>query len=220
MSVQHFPNSPFRPHMFATWAQHGSTNLQLSTTWTQLRPNLGPTCRNLATSSTCLGATSAQAEPQHGDMAGPFLRNGSKLPNVGADLDLHVHSMASTWGQLAPTWAHRAHLFGGSQAGASPGQFCRLNSENMRFSPLFPTMYFQRARPLSPHRTKLRMLNPTCVRACPSCPMLDPSWAEVVMPKLGPSRQLNPCLVVGPTRPMFFTLHLQLPYSSTSKSRP
>ena len=127
-----FSKLPFRPHMFATWAQHGSTNLQLSTTWThlpQLRPNLGPTCRNLATSSTCLGATSAQAEPQHGDMAGPFLRNGSKLPNVGADLDLHVHSMASTWGQLAPTWAHRAHFLG---AACQPG-------------PILQTQFWKRA---------------------------------------------------------------------------
>ena len=49
---------------------------------------------------------------------------------------------------------------------------------------------------MPPHRTKLRMLSPTCVQTCPSCAMLGPklepsgpSSAEV-RPKLGPS---GPC---------------------------
>ena len=59
-----------------------------------------------------------------------------------------------------------------------------------------PIGAFRSAREMPPHRTKLRMLSPTCVQTCPSCAMLGPklepsgpSSAEV-RPKLGPS---GPC---------------------------
>ena len=34
-------------------------------------------------------------------------------------------------------------------------------------------------RQMPPHRTKLRMLSPTCAQTCPSCAMLGPSWSQV-----------------------------------------
>ena len=60
ISAQHRPDAPFRPRMSSTSANKAPTWAQ--PTWLQLGPNLGPTCRNLATSWTCLGATSAQVE--------------------------------------------------------------------------------------------------------------------------------------------------------------
>ena len=40
------------------------------------------------------------------------------------------------------------------------------------------------------HRTKLRMLSPTCVKTCPSCAMLDRSWAH--LPTGPSSAQVRP----------------------------
>ena len=41
------------------------------------------------------------------------------------------------------------------------------------------TQLRRQLRQLPPHRTKLRILSPTCVQTCPSRAMLDTSWAQV-----------------------------------------
>ena len=83
-----------------------------------------------------------------------------------------------------------------AQVGPNPGQFCGLNATRwklafLRLFPTFlgfdggsckelPTLGMSRARlrrQMPAHRTKLRMLSPTCVQTCPSCAMLGPEFS-------------------------------------------
>ena len=59
-------------------------------------------------------------------------------------------------------------------------------------------------RQMPQHSTKLHMLGPTCLQTCPSCAMLDLSWAQVgpkIEPTVSSSAQVTPKL--GPSGLLF-----------------
>ena len=93
---------------------------------------------------------------------------------------------------------HPYKSFGGLR---SCRRHLRTKVDVQRRVPHVGLSWAQVGRQMPPHRSKLHMLNPTCVQTCLSRAMLDPSWAQVgaklarvrrVRPKLGPTWLVQP----------------------------
>ena len=121
-----------------------------------------------------------------------------------------MHRFDPTWPRhglhFRPTWTHLAPT-------SDPGPMLQTPCDALKTSTF--GYYYQRFLPCMgvrarsccpdwaclgrPHRTKLHMLNPTCVQTCASCAMLDPScWSQMpssaqARPKLRPrTAKLDP----------------------------
>ena len=121
-------------------------------------------------------------------------------------LELTWTSMCITWLQFGGHTQHGQFSPACAPIGPKTAQRAQVGpvwgqpGAKLGFLPLFPTFFGfgVRARPCCPHwaclgpnfgarcphRTKLRVLSPTCAQTCPSCAMLGPSWAQVG-PKFG-----------------------------------
>ena len=71
---------------------------------------------------------------------------------------------------------HPYKSFGGLR---SCRRHLRTKVDVQRRVPHVGLSWAQAGRQMPPHRSKLHMLNPTCVQTCLSRAMLDPSWAQV-----------------------------------------
>ena len=94
--------------------------------------------------------------------------------------------MGSSWAQDSATWAQVWPLSGqpGVKLGPTRANYAASTRQERWFLPLFQFPRFFcfdgcSRRQMPPHRTKLRMLSPTCAQTCPSCAMLGPSWSQV-----------------------------------------
>ena len=127
---------------------------------------------------------------------------GAKLRHVRTELGFHVHQMATIWNPSGSLWAqlqpydHMTQVWPlsgqpGVKLGPTRANYAASTRQERCFLPLFQFPRFFcfdgcSRRQMPPHRTKLRMLSPTCAQTCPSCAMLGPSWAQVG-PKLEPT---------------------------------
>jgi hypothetical protein len=178
MSVQHFPNYRFDP----TCSQHGLNMAQQTFNLAQL----GPTCPNFDPTWVQHAATWPQVRPVWEQLRPKLSPNMGTWPAPSCEtavscpmLELTWTYMCIAWLQLGANWLQLGPIgptFWGQLA--SPGQFCRLNSENMRFSPLFPTMYvFPTCQAVVSTQDQVAHVKPNL---CPSVPKLPH-----VGPKLG-----------------------------------
>ena len=159
-------------------------------------------------------------------------------------LELTWTSMCITWLQFGGHTQHGQFSPACAPIGPKTAQRAQVGpvwgqpGAKLGFLPLFPTFFGfgVRARPCCPHwaclgpnfgarcphRTKLRVLSPTCAQTCPSCAMLGPSWAQVgpkfgasyaqvgpkwatVRPNLRPRSKFDPSrLLVGASGPTSF----------------
>ena len=117
----------------------------------------------------------------------------TRLGGTSAQVEVHMLSKWRTW----PAQCETLTVF----------QFCGLSvftADGCSSAAMFPTLGLSWAElwhQMAPAQDQV-MLSPSCVQTCPSCAMLDPSWAQVgswsqlarVRRKLGPSwAQVGSC---------------------------